>query len=304
MQIIKYFCTNQLRLIGMGKSKSIHPKSSTENRQELQSVAPNLSNAEKTIETRGKEPIEIKLIKKQINILVVVQAITISIAILALIISWKTFKVDNEEGCFIRARLDTSNYQSALITNIDYDSNRSDTNWKIGIRCFVDIVNTSKNPISIIKFYKLEDKELKGDFELVNWEKILRRSHFYKHELDTVMKIDPGSSRRYIYEFLISPDHQASAKAYNLLLRTLKSKQPENADTYKLDMNIEDLLGFYYRNNIDILDNEVEVAFDPNGHIFMSACKGTKNKSIYIVFKTAKGNYFNIPVTWYPDLSI
>lgn len=288
----------------MGKSRGNYPKSYTENRKVNQLEAPNNSNAEKPIEAVVKEPIDIKLFKKQRNILYVIQAITTSIALFALYISWITYKVDNEEACFIRARLDTSNYQSGIVTTINYDGNYSDTTWKFGTKCIVDIVNTSKNPISIIKFNKLEDNELSMKPDMANWEKILRRSHFYKKELDTIIKIDPGSTYRYTYDFLITPDHQASSKAFNFLLRTVKLKQPENSDTYSLDLNIRELFSYYYKNNIDLLGNKMDVSFDQEGQIVKTICKGNKNKNIHIVFKTAKGNYFSSTVSWYQDSSL
>lgn len=234
--------------------------------------------------------VQIRLIRSQARGLWITSSIAILVSIASFSFSFYTYLKDNDEICSVNTCLIENNYDTMMMLIDDSPG--------ISIKYKTDVINLSKNPVTIISYFLIKESDIKrNNIEKMDWREILKDDYPIYHEetkLDSSIRLEPGSSCVLPFKHFIDMDYETfkylRKELGNLIL-------PDS-----IHVNILSVINLYYKSQKDFFGNTLEADIDKDGFINRLSSLRSNLKyddPFYFIIKTAKGNFISTKVKWY-----
>lgn len=245
--------------------------------------------------------VQIKLIRSQAVGLWTTSIFAIIISIVSAYFTWQNYCRDNEEICSININKIENDYKTTFGGVGGMGSEGIQESPTINIKYNSEIINLSKNPITIISYFVISIAEIQYlNKKDLNWKEHYNTEPYFsgqERKIRTPICLQPGEAYILPFENFITID----TSSYINIKKYLKKYIHKD-----FTFSIVDIIKLYYSTKKDFFGNNLEFIMRQDGSIcgwnpLKSELK--KDAPFYFIVKTARGNYISTKVTWYSQNS-
>lgn len=256
-----------------------------------------VTRRQKTKYQENNDQVQIKLIRSQARGLWVTSSLAILISFISLLFSYFVFQNENKELCMLSIKPVNTDYLTQIVDGrVCCDSNGYETrNITLEIQYEAEIINLSKNPMTIISYYTVKESELlNNNIEAIDWKKICESDfHFQNNEqkLPHAIRLEPGEPYFFLYNVFIEIDPTTNDQIEN------------DSSSFSLQNSkyLSELMFSFYSKGKDPFGNSINCTIEDRRITSYSMKFFDKKKGdpYYLILKTAKESFFSSKVEWY-----